>query len=119
MTCLRKTRMQRKIVGVRDLTFDAFEADFEVGLQIIRARLVFGEFCIRHSDLAFPATRTACVSSRRDVSRAADVSVIQPDAPANPHSAVTRMRDQYHVIGIACRVEGLRLAEGGKVVEGI
>jgi len=86
-------------------------ADFEVGLEILGARLRLGEERVRYGDLARLPPGAARVRQLGHVRRTADVSVVDLGTAAEPHAAVERVRDDDDVAGrLARRVERLRLA---------
>lgn len=92
-------------------TFDALVRRLKVRLEVLGTRLVLGELRIRDPDLAASAPGAACVGELKDVRLAAEVSIVELDAPADAHPAVLCAGHDNHLVQRTGSVERLRLAE--------
>ena len=104
------------LVGL--ITSDADVGSFEVRFQVVGTRFIPGELGVWNAHPAAPSTGTSPVGGGDHVRRAADVTVVHLDAPAQLHPAVARMRHEDHVIGGTRGVERLRLAVRRKPLAG-
>ena len=92
-------------------TCNAAVGDFQVGLEVVVARLDVVEVVVEDADAAGAPTRTVAVQHRQHVDRAANETEVLLDAAADAHAPVAGVLHDDHLPGGTLHSQVLRLTQ--------
>ena len=92
-------------------TCNAAVGDFQVGLEVVVARLDVVEVVVEDADAAGAPTRAVAVQHRQHVDRAADETEVLLDAAADAHAPVAGVLHDDHLPGGTLHSQVLRLTQ--------